>query len=90
MPLRTVSCSASAQRGFDRGLIDLAVALRRVAVADLEQRARHVHRNEQRRAGDQLLVVEIAGVRARRIAADAPDFRRRRDAHAAEERPAAE
>ena len=43
--------------------------------------------NEQRRARDQLLVVEIAGVHARRIAADAADLRRRRHAHAAEERP---
>ncbi len=78
---------ASAQRGFDRGLIDFAVALRGMAVADFEERAFHVHRNEQRRSGDQLLVVEIARVRARRVAADAAHFGCRSDAHAAEERP---
>ena len=56
---------AAAQRGLDRRLIDFAVTLRGVAVADLEQRARHVHRNPQRRAGHQFLVVEVAGVNAR-------------------------
>jgi hypothetical protein len=77
----------TAQRGFNRGLVDLAVALRRVAVANLEQRAGHMHGNEQRRPGHELLVIEIAGVNVRRIAADAAPRRRRRDPHAPEKRP---
>jgi hypothetical protein len=34
------------QRGLDRGLIDFPVSLRRVTVADLEQRARGMDGNE--------------------------------------------
>ena len=57
-----------------------------MAVADLEEGAGGVHGDEQRRPGDERLVVEIAGVDPRRVAADAPGGRRRRDAHATEER----
>jgi hypothetical protein len=77
----------SAQRCLDRRLIDLAVALCGVPIADLEQRARHEHRDEERAAGDELSVVEIACMLARRVAAHAAGRGRRRNAHAAEERP---
>ncbi len=78
---------AAAQRRLNARLIDFAVALRGMAVTNLEQCAADVNGNKQGRAGDQLLVVEIAGVGAWRIAADAADFRRRRNTHAAEEGP---
>ena len=63
---------APAKRRFDRSLIDFAVSLRGVSVADLEQCAAHENRNEERAAGDQLPVVQVAGVLSRRIAADRP------------------
>src|SRR5262249_41923664 len=59
---------------------------RDVAIADFEQRARRMHRYEQRRPRNERFVVEITGMDAGRIAADAPGFGRRRNAHAAEER----
>src|SRR5204862_3569025 len=68
------------------GLIHFAVALRAVAVADFEERAGNEYRNVQRASDDQLAVVEIAGVPARRIAADASELRRRRNTHAPVER----
>src|SRR6185503_3474062 len=77
---------AATQRGFDRGLIHRAVALRGMTVAYLEQRAGHEHRDVKRAAGHQLAIVEIARMAAWRIAADATRVRRRRDAHAAEKR----
>ena len=77
----------AAERGLESGLVDLAIALRGMSVANLEQGARHVHGNPQRGAGDQFLVIEITGVNAGRSAADAALCRRRRHAHAAEERP---
>src|SRR5215471_8919198 len=76
---------ASTERRLDRGLIDFAIPLRRVTVADFKQRARRMHRNEQRRPRNERLVVEISGMDARWIAADAPCLRRRGDADAAEE-----
>src|SRR6187455_1168160 len=60
--------------------------LRCVAVADFEERTLDEHRDVERAAGDELAVVEIAGVAARRVAADASELWRRRYAHAAEER----
>ena len=62
---------AAAQRGLDRRLIDLAVALGGVAVADLEQGARDEDRDVEGAACDELAIVEVAGVTARRDAADA-------------------
>src|SRR5690348_7022018 len=56
-----------------------------MAVTDLEQRSRRVNWDVERRAGNQLLVVEIASVYARRRAVHAAHALRRRDAHAAEE-----
>jgi hypothetical protein len=77
---------ASAQRRLDSSLIDFAIALRCVAVADLEQCARNVDGNEQRGAGHELAIIQISGMDARRRAAHAPRSGRRRNAHAAEER----
>ncbi len=57
-----------------------------MAVAAREQRAGHVDRQIQRRSRPELLVVEIAAVRARHDRRDAPPARRRCDAHHAEER----
>ena len=90
MSLRTVSCKPAAQRGLDRRLIDLAIALRGVAVADLEQRTGGEDRDVERAAGDELAVIEVAGVATRRDAADAACLCRRRDADAAVERAQAE
>src|SRR5439155_7725796 len=73
------------ERGLDRGLVHLPVPLRRVTVAHFEQGARGVDGNEQRRPGDQLLVVHVPGVDAGRVAAHATRIPPRRHAHAAEE-----
>jgi hypothetical protein len=59
---------------------DLAVPLPRVAVADREQGARHVHGQVQDRTRDQVLVVQIAAVPAGRAARDPPREQRGRDA----------
>ena len=64
----------------------LAVALRAVAVAGREQRALDEDRQIERGAGDQLLVVEVAAVLARRRGRDRAPGGRRRRAHHAEER----
>ena len=57
-----------------------------MAVSDLEQRSGRVNRDEQRGAGNQGLVIEIAGVRPGRIAAHAAGLGRRGNAHAPEKR----
>ena len=57
-----------------------------MAVAARKQRARHMHRQVERTARTELLVVEVAAVRARHDGADAAPMRRRRHAHHAEER----
>ncbi len=54
------------ESGFDRGEVHFAVALGGVRVAGPDQRAAHEHRHVQRRAFDQVTVVEIAGERTRR------------------------
>src|SRR5262249_60677642 len=77
---------APAQRRLDGGLIDFPVALRSVTVADLEERTWREHGDEQRRARHELLVVQVARVASRRIAADASGSRRRRNTEAAEKR----
>ena len=51
---------------LDRSSAHFAVALREVEVADREQRARHVDRQVETAAGDQLADVEIASDLARR------------------------
>jgi hypothetical protein len=56
----------AAQAGLDSGKVDLALALSGVGVADREQRARRVDRQVERRAGADVLVVDIAGLDARR------------------------
>src|SRR5262249_27154716 len=78
---------SATQRRLDRGLVHLPVALRAVAVADLEERARNENRNIERAASDQLPVVQITGMLPGRVAADAPKVWRRSHSHAAEERP---
>src|SRR5215210_6753201 len=75
---------ASTQRGFDRGLVHFAVPLRRVSVADLEQRAGDMHRNEEGRPGDELFVIEVAGMNPGRRTVDASSRGGRRNAHAPE------
>jgi len=62
-------------------------SLARMTVANLEQRARRVHRNEQRRSRDKFLVIQIARMNPRRRAADAARCFWWRDAHASEKRP---
>ena len=53
---------------LDRRLIEFAITLRDVAVADLEQGAAGKDRDIQRAARHQLAIVEIAGVTPGRIA----------------------
>ena len=77
---------ASAQRSLDTGLIDLSVSLGGVSVAGLEECSGHVDRDEQRGARHHLLVVDVARVNPGRHAAPPARVRRRRHAHAAEER----
>jgi len=74
------------QSGLDRGDADLAVPLDAVSVADREQRAGNEDRQIERGAGNELLVVEIAAVLARRLSRDHAPGKRRRRAHHAEER----
>src|SRR5690348_6962640 len=57
-----------------------------MTIADLEQRARHKDRDVECAPDDELAIVEIARMSSRRAAVDPPCRRRRRDAHAAEER----
>ncbi len=74
------------QAGLQRVDAHLAVALHPVAVAGGEVGARHPDRQEQRRPGAQLLVVEVAAVLPRLLGGDGAVVRRRRHAHDAEER----
>src|SRR5689334_5614085 len=57
-----------------------------MSIADFEERARRPDGEKDRGARDKLLVVHVTGVEAWGSAVDAPGARRRRDAHAAEER----
>src|SRR6266852_3941615 len=59
------------QRSFHRGDVDLAIALSGVSVTGEKQRAFRMHGNEKRRARNQFLVVQVAGMDPRRPAADA-------------------
>src|SRR5581483_5880224 len=54
-----------ARRALDRGAGDLAVALRGVTVAGGEERALDGDRQVERRAGDELLAVDVPTLRAR-------------------------
>ena len=71
-------------RALDRGARELAVALRRVAVAGREQGAVDGDRQEERRAGDELLAVDVAAVLARRPGVVPPRLGRRHTHHAEE------
>ena len=53
-------------RAFDRRAADLAVALHRMRVADREERARHLDRQIEHRAGGKVADVEIAADAPRR------------------------
>src|SRR5256712_2681638 len=75
----------SDEGSFERSDVHFPVALAGMAVANFKERAAGVDRKEKRRARDQILVVEVAGVYPRRIAADTPRNFRRSNAHAAEE-----
>src|ERR1700733_353139 len=74
------------ERSLHSGDVHLSVAHAGVAVADLEQRAARVYWNEESGTGHQLLVVQVAGVNARRSAVYFTGAFGRSDAHAAEKR----
>ena len=57
-----VKVEGAAQRGLDGRRADLAVALGGVTVAGRKKRAVVEHRQIERRAGDQLLEVQVAAV----------------------------
>src|SRR6266705_670462 len=75
------------ERRFHGGDVNLAVSLARMAIARQKQRAARVNGNEEHRARDQFLVVEITRVNPRRRAAYPARHVRQRDAEASEERP---
>src|SRR5579871_945146 len=70
---------------FECGDVNLAIALAGVAVANFKERAGRIDGNEKRGSGDELFVVEIAGVEPGRSAADASGGFGRSNTHAAEE-----
>src|SRR5262249_7810747 len=76
----------ASQRRLEGGDIHLAIALTGMCGPPLKERAWHVDGDEKGRTGDELLVIKVARVDARRGAADAAGGLRWRDAHAAEER----
>src|SRR3954467_3517774 len=77
---------APMQIRLDRGLIDLSVTLSRVSIADFQQGTFDEDGDVERSTRDELLVVEIAGVARRRIAAHSPEGGSGRHAHRAKER----
>ena len=74
------------QRGFDGRHADLAVALHRVSVADRDQCAAKMDRQEQARSGLQIVVVHVAAEHIGRAARHATHRARRRDPDDAPER----
>jgi hypothetical protein len=62
--LAHVDLERAGERGLDRGHAHLAIALRRMAVADRESAAFIVNGQVERRAGAKLLHVEVAAMRA--------------------------
>ncbi|MPM04507.1 hypothetical protein SDC9_50785 [bioreactor metagenome] len=76
----------SLERRLDGGDADLAIPLATMAIAGGEQRARVEHRQIERRARAQILVVHIAAEGARLGRANPAPDRRRRNPHDAEER----
>ena len=75
----------SAQESLHCGDINLAVALARMAVANLEERSFDMYRDVERGARHQFLVIHVAGVHPRRRAVDASRGWGRGNTHAAEE-----
>src|SRR5271163_370494 len=71
------------ERSLERGDVHFAVALAGVAVANFKERPGRVYGNVQRGAGDEVLVIEIAGHDPRWTAVEAARAFRRRVAHAA-------
>src|SRR5437762_8584570 len=71
---------------FKRGDIHFAVTLASVAVAHLKERAWRVYRKIKRRAGDEILVIEIAAHNPRWSAVETSRAFRRCIAHASEKR----
>src|SRR6266496_5627777 len=71
---------------LDGGAADLPVALCRVAVAQVEQRARNGHGQEQGCSGDKLLAVDVAAARRPRRDGGVLAWLGRRHAHHAQER----
>ncbi len=86
MSSRKREAEAADQAGLDGVDAHLAVALGGVAVADREQRILHEHRQVERGAGDELLVVHVAAELARLDARHRAPGPRRRVRHHAEER----
>jgi hypothetical protein len=84
--LAQVELEGTLQGGLDRGDADLAIALGAMAVTAREQRALDEDRQIERRAGAELLVVEIAAEGARDQRGHPAPMRRWRRAHHAEER----
>ena len=56
------------ERRFECRDVNLAITLTRVAVADFEEAAGDMNGNEERGSGDELFVVEVARMDARRCA----------------------
>ena len=86
MSLRTVKRKVPESDGLERRQVDLAVALHAMAVAGREQAALGEHRQVDRGADVEVLVVDVAAEGARLDRAALAPFRRRRHAHDAEER----
>src|SRR4029079_177155 len=63
---RHAEADGYARADLDRAPADLALALREVAVAEREQRARDVDREEEPRAATELADVDVAAGLARR------------------------
>src|SRR5437868_6472180 len=74
------------ERGFERGDIDLAIALAGVTVTNLKECAGRMHGDEERGAGHEFLVIEVARVDSGRGTVHLASRLGRGDAHASEKR----
>ena len=86
MSLRTVKRKVPAERGLERGQVDLAVALHAVAVAGREQAALGEHRQVDRGAAPEVPLSMLPPKARGSIELHWRRFRRRCHAHDAEER----
>ena len=64
------------EKGLHRSDIDFAVSLPGVAVADFQQGALYVHRDEEPGARDEIFVIEVPGMHSGRTAVDASGDRK--------------